>query len=116
MDEALAALPFCYVTTTGRRTGKPHRIEIWFAAAEDERDTIFILAGGREQSDWVRNLVAEPACIVEVGAERFHGRGRVIEGGLDDETARRLVYEKYREDDDLEEWRNEALPVAIDLR
>ena len=34
----------------------------------------------------------------------------------DDETARRLVYDKYRHDDDLEDWRNEALPVAIDLR
>ena len=27
----LAALDFCYVTTTGRTTGGHHRIEIWFA-------------------------------------------------------------------------------------
>ena len=26
-----AADDFCYLTTTGRRTGNPHEIEIWFA-------------------------------------------------------------------------------------
>jgi hypothetical protein len=38
----LAALDFCYVTSTGRTTGRSHRIEIWFAAAPDT-DTIFML-------------------------------------------------------------------------
>jgi hypothetical protein len=28
-------LDYCYVTTTGRRTGSPHTIEIWFALHED---------------------------------------------------------------------------------
>ena len=23
---------YCYLTTTGRRSGRPHRIEIWYAA------------------------------------------------------------------------------------
>ena len=34
----------------------------------------------------------------------------------EDGAARQLVYEKYRRADDLETWRDEALPVAIDLR
>jgi hypothetical protein len=25
---------FCYPTTTGRRSGRPHTIEIWFAAVD----------------------------------------------------------------------------------
>ena len=108
-------VPFCYVTTTGRSSGRPHRIEIWYAAADDRPDTIFMLAGGRTRSDWVQNLVATPACIVEIGTEVFDGVGRLIEGTDEDEPARRLVYEKYRNDDDLEAWRNEALPVAINL-
>ena len=33
---------FCYLTTTGRTTGKPHRIEIWFAR---EGSTVYVLAG-----------------------------------------------------------------------
>jgi deazaflavin-dependent oxidoreductase (nitroreductase family) len=115
MHEALAVQSFCYVTTTGRVSGKPHRIEIWFAASADA-ETIYLLSGGRDRSDWVRNLVASPSCTVEIGADTFNGYGRVIEGTGEDGAARQLVYEKYRRAEDLESWRDEALPVAIDLR
>ena len=27
-------LDYCYLTTTGRHSGEPHRIEIWFALAD----------------------------------------------------------------------------------
>ena len=110
----LAALDFCYVTTTGRTTGEPHRIEIWFAASP-ATDTIFMLSGGRERADWVRNVVASPRCTVEMGNARFVGYGRVIEGTADDELARTLVHDKYAHGDDLASWRASALPVAIDL-
>jgi len=114
MDEQLAREPFCYLTTRGRRTGTPRRIEIWFAAAPVHA-TIYLLAGGRERAGWVRNLRAEPRVQVEIGGRRFDGTARVVGGGPEDAEARRLVYEKYRAKDELEEWRDEALPVAIDL-
>jgi deazaflavin-dependent oxidoreductase (nitroreductase family) len=110
----LAALDFCYVTTTGRATGKPHRIEIWFAA-HPEHDTIYMLSGGRDRADWVRNIVASPSCTVEIGETRFTGYGRVIEGTDDDPLARTLVHDKYANGDDLTDWRATALPVAIDI-
>jgi deazaflavin-dependent oxidoreductase (nitroreductase family) len=110
----LAALDFCYLTTAGRASGKPHRIEIWFAAHPD-RDTIFMMAGGRDRADWIRNLIATPACTVEIGPRVFKGIARVIEGAEDDEVARTLVHDKYATGDDLESWRATALPVAIDL-
>ena len=110
----LAALDFCYVTTTGRTTGQPHRIEIWFAAQPDH-DTIFMLSGGRDRADWVRNLVASPRCTVDIGDTTFVGYGRVIEGTDDDELARTLVHDKYAQGDDLKSWRGSALPIAIDL-
>ena len=107
---------FCYVTTTGRSTGRPHRIEIWFAAApEPTRDTIYLLAGGRERSDWVRNLKAHPSCAVDINGTRYEGNARMIEGTDEDDTARTLVHDKYAQGDDLEQWRGDALPVAIDL-
>ena len=110
----LTALDFCYVTTTGRSSGQPHRIEIWFAAHPD-RDTIFMLSGGRERADWVRNLVASPRCAVQFRDAHFVGYGRVIEGTDEDEPARALVHDKYAHGDDLAGWRATALPVAIDL-
>jgi hypothetical protein len=48
-----AGEPYAYLTTVGRRTGRFHRIEIWFAV-QDGR--MYLLSGGRERSDWVRNL------------------------------------------------------------
>jgi len=110
-----AQTDFCYVTTTGRTSGNPHRIEIWFAAAADDRDTIFLLAGGRQRSDWVRNLEAHPACTVEINGTRYDGTARMIEGTSEDGIARTLVHDKYATGDDLVEWRGSALPVAIDL-
>ena len=77
-DLASATENFCYLTTTGRVTGQPHRVEIWFAAAPDTR-TIYILSGGRERADWVRNLVAQPECTVEIGAETYKGTARAFE-------------------------------------
>jgi deazaflavin-dependent oxidoreductase (nitroreductase family) len=105
---------FCYVTSTGRKTGRAHRIEIWFAAAPD-RDTIYLLSGGRDRSDWVRNLRAVPACTVEIGSHMYNGTARMIEGTDEDESARTLVHDKYANGDDLVEWRAASLPVAIDL-
>ena len=52
---------FCYLTTTGRITGRPHEIEIWFAFPPDPASTtLYLMAGGRERSDWVKNLLQNP--------------------------------------------------------
>ena len=104
--------PFCYLTTTGRRTGRPHTIEIWFAA---DGQTLYLMAGGREQTDWVRNLLADPAVDVRIGEVVHQGTARVPEGSDEDALARRLLLAKYQKDDELESWGRTALPVAIDL-
>ncbi len=83
----------CELTTTGRRTGRPHAIEIWFAARNGR---IYLLAGGRDGSDWVRNLRAEPRVSLRIGGAPRTGRARVIEDGTpEDALARRLLVAKY---------------------
>jgi deazaflavin-dependent oxidoreductase (nitroreductase family) len=113
MDPGLGDLDFCYVSTTGRVTGRVHRIEIWFALADR---TVYLLSGS-ESSDWVRNLMAHPAVTVELGDQRFAATARILRGGAEEAQARQLVYEKYRARyrGDLTEWRDRSLPVAIDL-
>src|SRR5439155_642959 len=59
---------FCYVTTTGRRTGNPHQIEIWFGS---DGDTIYLLSGGGDRSDWFKNLRADPAVLVRIGDQEW---------------------------------------------
>jgi deazaflavin-dependent oxidoreductase (nitroreductase family) len=104
----------CYLTTTGRRSGRPHEIEIWFAMSGG---TAYILSGGRERSDWVRNLTASPEVTLTIGGRTRVGRARVVEAGTEEEAiARRLLLEKYgpRYAGDLTEWGRTALAVAID--
>ena len=108
---------YCYVTTTGRRTERPHRIEIWYADAPNRPGTIYLLAGGRHRSDWVRNLVEDPRCTVEIDGVTYEGTGHIVEHTAEDEPARAAVYDKYAPTNpDLDGWRIEALPVAIDLQ
>jgi hypothetical protein len=52
-----------YVTTTGRVTGDLHEIEIWFAT---DATAIYLISGGGERSDWVRNLLNDPRAIVRI--------------------------------------------------
>ena len=112
--ESLAQEDFCYLTTIGRVSGRPHTIEIWFALHER---TLYMLAGGREQSDWVKNIQVQPEVTVRIGVLLFSGRGSIVSDPQEDELARRLVLEKYapRSTDDLDDWSKTSLPVAIHL-
>ena len=109
----LANEDFCYLTTTGRVTGRPHTIEIWFAL---EGVTLYMLSGGRDRSDWVKNLRRTPEVTVSIAGENFDGHARVVEDAREDELARRLLVEKYeRTAGSLSNWRRTALPVAVDF-
>lgn len=108
---------FCYITTTGRRTGNPHQVEIWFGAEAGSR-TIYVLAGGRERADFVRNAMVQPRVTVRIGNREGGATARVVEAGTaEDALARRLLLAKYQEpgNTDLESWGRSALPVAFDL-
>jgi len=106
---------FCYLTTTGRVTGEPHEIEIWFA--NDGHDTLYLLAGAGHRSDWVRNLRAQPAVTVRVRDATYVATARVIQDPAEARRARTLVFDKYqpRYSGNLEGWRESALPIAIDV-
>jgi deazaflavin-dependent oxidoreductase (nitroreductase family) len=109
-----ADIDYCYVTTTGRRSGRPHTIEIWFA---QQGNVVYVLSGGGDASDWVKNLRANPTVGLRLGDRDLICRARIVDDPAEDELARRLVTEKYvpRYSGDLDEWRRTALPVAIDL-
>jgi len=110
---ALAREEFCYLTTTGRITGKPHEIEIWFGL---DSETLYMLSGGGDRSDWVKNLRQGPEVEIRITGRTFEGRARIVEDLGEDELARRLLVEKYESSPgSLSNWRRRALPVAVDL-
>ena len=106
---------FCYLTTIGRKSGKPHEIEIWFACGEGNR--IFMLSGGGDRSDWVRNLQANRSVRVRFRDRTYDGTARVLslpEEG--DASARKLLFEKYSPSESgLEEWAASSLAIEITL-
>ena len=109
----LAEENFCYLTTTGRVTGKPHIIEIWF---ELDAHTLYMLSGAKGSSDWVKNIRRLPEVTVRIGDYSFRGLGRVVEDPQEDALARKLLLDKYhRSSNDLTRWGRTALPVAVDL-
>src|SRR5690242_11324339 len=112
--QAFADDDFCYLTTSGRRSGRPHTIEIWFALSGR---TLYLLSGGRDRSDWVKNVLAHPEVQVKIRESVFTGQARVVSDQQEDALARKLVYDKYtpRDSDDLTDWARTSLPVAIDV-
>jgi deazaflavin-dependent oxidoreductase (nitroreductase family) len=103
----------CYLTTTGRRTGEPHRIEIWFGQLGE---TVYLLAGGARRSDWVLNLRGDPDVSLEIGDRKRATRARVVEAGTDEDAqARALLLAKYDggENGDLAGWAATSLVVAL---
>jgi deazaflavin-dependent oxidoreductase (nitroreductase family) len=67
---------FLYLTTTGRRSGQPREIEIWFTARDGR---YYLIAEHGERAQWVRNLRADPRAHVRVGERAFPARGRVVD-------------------------------------
>ncbi len=114
VESRFGAEAFCYITTTGRVTGRPHEIEIWFGTSGA---TIYMLSGGGTRSDWVKNIAANPEVRVRIGPSKFSGRGRIVTDDAEDAQARKLLLDKYSPSysGDLTDWGRTALPVAIDL-
>jgi deazaflavin-dependent oxidoreductase (nitroreductase family) len=107
---------YAYLTTRGRRSGRPHTIEIWFALVGR---SVWMVAGGGTSSDWVANLLADPAVTVRIGLRTFTGRARTEPGGAGDAAvARRLLaarYQGWEEGRPLSDWAASGLAVAVDL-
>lgn len=114
--ERLAGENFAYLTTTGRVSGKPHTIEIWFAM---DGETMYMLSGGADRADWVRNIRRSRDVRVRVGSRTVAGRGRLLENDTDEDLkAKRLLDGKYmgwREGKRLSSWARGSRAVALDL-
>lgn len=105
---------YCYLTTTGRVSGKPHEIEIWFGL---NRTTLYLMSGDGK-SDWVKNLLKNPSVTVKIAEHTFSGTARLIKDEQQQMLARHMIADKYREreaDGSLSEWAQTAVVVGIDV-
>lgn len=113
--QSLSGEEFCYLTTTGRVTGNPHEIEIWFGI---QNNSIYMMSGGGTKSDWVKNLLKNPNVSVRIARQTFVGTARLVKDEQEEVIVRQMIADKYNEreaDGSLDEWARIALVVAIDV-
>jgi deazaflavin-dependent oxidoreductase (nitroreductase family) len=106
---------YCYLTTTGRKSGNPHEIEIWFGI---QGDSLYLLSGGGEGSDWVKNLRANPNVTLRIAKYNFTGAARPIHDETEELMVRHMLagkYQGWKEGRPLSDWAKTALVVAIDF-
>ena len=106
---------YCYLTTTGRKSGNPHEIEIWFGA---QGNSLYLLSGGGDDSDWVKNMRVNPNVTVRIAKYNFIGVARIINEEKEATIARHMLagkYQGWKEGRQLSDWAKTALVVAIDF-
>jgi hypothetical protein len=121
-EPSIAAADYCYLATTGRRSGRPHTVELWFVLLERAAGRSVCLMHEREHpADWVRNLRHDPRVtlrLVSRDAELIEAAARLVApDSAEDALTRERMVAKYqpRTRDNLDHWGRTAIVVAIDL-
>ena len=87
VSDELSDNPTIDITTTGRRSGLPRRIEIWML----DVDGRFFITGTPGRRDWFANLLDEPRLVVHLKRRAFvdlEARATVV---TDEATRRRVL-------------------------
>lgn len=71
-----------FLTTTGRSTGLPREIEIWFVVCCGR---IYLFAETGEAAGWVKNIRRNAAVSVRIGHRRIAATARVLDHPADRE-------------------------------
>lgn len=108
----------CDIVTTGRVTGNPRELEIWFGVMNG---AMYLISGNGPGADWYRNLLANPDVVVKLAGDEHAGRAREV---TDTDERRRcgdLMGAKYVWDGDPEigltyaAWCYDVPAIAIEF-
>lgn len=114
MADALTTAVSCRITTSGRATGRPHTVTVWFALTGT---TVYVLSRRGAEGDWVRNVEADPEVAVRTARVGRLGIARIVEDPAENLLARQLMHAKYSSRHRVDSWlQGEATVVAIDLQ
>ena len=108
----------CDIVTTGRTSGHPHEIEIWFGVDDA---TMYLISGNGPTADWYQNLMFNREAVVKLAGEAHLGHARAV---VDPDERRRVgdvMGAKYAWDGDpsigltREAWCYDVPAVAIEF-
>lgn len=106
---------FIHLTTSGRKTAKPHTVELWFAVSGAR---VYLSHEGKE-TDWMKNIKKKSEVAFEIGGEDFVGNARQLEDHTEEAwTAKVALYEKYygkAAREVIEDWFSLSKLFAVDL-
>ena len=91
---------YLYLTTTGRVTGQPREIEIWFT----EHSGHLYLCAERESNNWVRNIQSQPQVKFRIDDGELNAAARLVHNDREPQlvaTVKALFDEKYGWSDGL---------------
>jgi F420H(2)-dependent quinone reductase len=66
---------FLYLTTTGWKSRKQHKIEIWFICYNKR---YYIISERLDLAHWVQNILHEPKVLFAIGIDKFEGLARIV--------------------------------------
>ncbi len=89
--EAVKKRKFIYLTTRGRKTGKLHTVELWFALADGK---IYLSHEG-EQTDWMKSLRKNDSVSARIDSVKLDAKARIVGEGSSRELGKKALYEKY---------------------
>jgi deazaflavin-dependent oxidoreductase (nitroreductase family) len=78
------AVEYLYLTTTGRRSGQPREIEIWFT---ERAGRYYVISEHGEEAHWVQNLRAGRRVTVRVAGRAFTAAARVVDPAAERDLA-----------------------------
>jgi len=82
--EELARFRTIDLTTTGRRSNRPSRIEIWWFHVDDR----FIITGTPGRRDWFANIAQNPQVVIHTALGDYPGTASIVV----DTTFRKRVF------------------------
>ena len=112
--ESVASERFIHLTTTGRKTGKPRMVELWFAFSGGK---VYLSHEG-EETDWMKNIKKNEHVAFEIACKSFTGKARYLRDSEDKAwIARVALYEKYygkASKEVIEDWFSLSRLLLID--
>ena len=94
-----ADIECCDLVTRGHRTGREHRIEIWFGVIDGR---VCLISGNGESAHWYRNLLSDGGVSLVFGDTTLRGRARAVVDAAERRHIGDLMRAKYQWDGDPE--------------
>jgi len=82
---------YIHLTTLGRKTGKPHEVELWFAFGGGK----LYLSHEGEHTDWMKNLAKNEKVSARIGSLKLDASAKILKKGRSMDTGTKALYEKY---------------------